>query len=108
MVMAFTLSHDYSIVPFRLRNNRGVLPIFYGFALPWLMTVVQAGLAPASRWHAVLWRRRRQRRIFAELRFAQRMRQRRALAQLSDRELRDIGLSRYDAEMELRKPFWRD
>ena len=33
--------------------------------------------------------------------------QRRQLGRLSERELRDIGLSRYDAEMELRKPFWR-
>jgi uncharacterized protein YjiS (DUF1127 family) len=29
------------------------------------------------------------------------------LARLSERDLKDIGLSRYDVEMELRKPFWR-
>jgi uncharacterized protein YjiS (DUF1127 family) len=29
------------------------------------------------------------------------------LLALSDRELRDIGVSRYDALAEARKPFWR-
>ena len=29
------------------------------------------------------------------------------LAALSDRELRDIGLTRYDAHREIGKPFWR-
>jgi len=32
---------------------------------------------------------------------------RRALAAMSDRSLRDIGLTRYDADWEARKPFWR-
>jgi uncharacterized protein YjiS (DUF1127 family) len=36
-----------------------------------------------------------------------RSRERDLLAQMSDRELKDIGASRYDAEMEVRKPFWR-
>lgn len=36
-----------------------------------------------------------------------RARERRGLAQLTDRELRDIGISRYEAEQEWRKPFWR-
>ena len=34
-------------------------------------------------------------------------RQRRELRQLTDRELKDIGLSRVDAEREAAKPFWR-
>lgn len=34
-------------------------------------------------------------------------RQRDALLSLSDRELRDIGISRYDAVTEARKPLWR-
>ncbi|MCW2238202.1 DUF1127 domain-containing protein [Azospirillum canadense] len=37
-------------------------------------------------------------------------RQRRENAQLlsmTDRELRDIGITRYEAQMESRKPFWR-
>ena len=36
-----------------------------------------------------------------------RARQRRDLAALSDYHLRDIGLSRSDAEREIGKPFWR-
>jgi uncharacterized protein YjiS (DUF1127 family) len=37
----------------------------------------------------------------------QRSRTRRALAELSDHSLRDIGLSRADVLQEIRKPFWR-
>lgn len=33
--------------------------------------------------------------------------QRRQLLSLDDRALRDIGISRADAEREYRKPFWR-
>ena len=33
--------------------------------------------------------------------------QRRRLRTLDDRLLKDFGVSRYDAEMESRKPFWR-
>jgi uncharacterized protein YjiS (DUF1127 family) len=36
-----------------------------------------------------------------------RARGRRELAALSDRCLHDIGLTRYDAQREARKPFWR-
>ena len=36
-----------------------------------------------------------------------RLRDRRALAMMSDRSLRDIGLTRYDADWEARKPFRR-
>lgn len=38
---------------------------------------------------------------------ADRARQRRALAQLSDFGLRDIGLTRYDVADETAKPFWK-
>ncbi|RCX32350.1 DUF1127 domain-containing protein [Thioalbus denitrificans] len=41
------------------------------------------------------------------LEWNQRARQRRQLARLDDYLLRDIGLSRVDAEQEARKPFWR-
>jgi uncharacterized protein YjiS (DUF1127 family) len=34
-------------------------------------------------------------------------RERRALAELDDRLLRDIGITRYDAAHEVAKPFWR-
>jgi len=37
----------------------------------------------------------------------ERHRQRRALSKLDDRMLRDIGISRADADSEYRKPFWR-
>jgi uncharacterized protein YjiS (DUF1127 family) len=37
-----------------------------------------------------------------------RQRQRYDLAQLDDRMLRDMGLSRTDAYRESQKPFWRD
>lgn len=36
-----------------------------------------------------------------------RARTRRALAELDDRILRDIGISRWEAEREAYKPFWR-
>ncbi len=39
--------------------------------------------------------------------YTRRSRTRRALTELSDHHLRDIGLSRYDALEESRKPFWR-
>jgi uncharacterized protein YjiS (DUF1127 family) len=38
----------------------------------------------------------------------QRLRGRRELATMNDRLLRDIGLTRYEVELELRKPFWRE
>jgi uncharacterized protein YjiS (DUF1127 family) len=36
-----------------------------------------------------------------------RVRERRAFTTIDDRELHDLGLSRYDVERELAKPFWR-
>jgi uncharacterized protein YjiS (DUF1127 family) len=36
-----------------------------------------------------------------------RSRERELLAQMSDWELKDIGISRYDAVREIQKPFWR-
>lgn len=50
-----------------------------------------AALRPLA-WLARVWRRRTER---AEL------------LSLTERELRDIGLTRYDALTEARKPFWR-
>jgi uncharacterized protein YjiS (DUF1127 family) len=66
--------------------------------------------------HALPARRRSApERAFALLRNAignvrlwqERAQQRRALAQLSPYLLRDLGITRYDAEMESNKPFWR-
>jgi uncharacterized protein YjiS (DUF1127 family) len=36
-----------------------------------------------------------------------RARERESLAQFTDRDLRDLGLSRLDASQEANKPFWR-
>jgi uncharacterized protein YjiS (DUF1127 family) len=43
--------------------------------------------------------------LFKEWR--RRVRGRAELAALSDRELHDIGMTRYDARREIGKPFWR-
>lgn len=40
-------------------------------------------------------------------RLREQSRQRTELLSLSDHELRDIGISRYDAVTEARKPLWR-
>jgi uncharacterized protein YjiS (DUF1127 family) len=37
-----------------------------------------------------------------------RIRQRQAFAKLDSRDLRDIGVSRWEVDRELAKPFWRD
>jgi uncharacterized protein YjiS (DUF1127 family) len=37
-----------------------------------------------------------------------RSKERRAFAQLDNRDLRDIGLSQWEVETELAKPFWRE
>jgi len=39
--------------------------------------------------------------------WASRSRERNLLAQMSETDLKDIGVSRYDATMEVQKPFWR-
>jgi uncharacterized protein YjiS (DUF1127 family) len=36
-----------------------------------------------------------------------RLRDRRELALMGERSLRELGLTRYDARQEIRKPFWR-
>lgn len=64
-------------------------------------------LAPIRRSFAVLhqWSMRRHIRAWRTMR--ERARQRRALAQLSDRDLRDIGITRYEVEFILRQSTWR-
>lgn len=54
----------------------------------WMPEFVLSGLKAA--WHGM-----------------ERFRQRRALSQLDDRMLRDIGLTRLDVEQEITKPFWQ-
>jgi uncharacterized protein YjiS (DUF1127 family) len=51
------------------------------------------------------WSIRRQVRAWRTM--TERARQRRALAQLSDRELRDIGITRYEVEFVMRQSPWR-
>jgi uncharacterized protein YjiS (DUF1127 family) len=58
--------------------------------------LVQGSLARLAQWSA-------QRRARNGLTMAERARQRRELAQLSDRELSDIGITRYDIEFVLRR-----
>ena len=38
--------------------------------------------------------------------FVEKSRTRRALRNLSDHQLRDIGITRYEANLEARRPFW--
>ena len=58
--------------------------------------------APFTGWGRICWR------IAARLlRLYDRQSQRRALLELDDRMLADIGLSREQAQTEGRKPFWR-
>ncbi|MDX1539947.1 MAG: DUF1127 domain-containing protein [Geminicoccaceae bacterium] len=52
-------------------------------------------------------RRTFRRMVEALLTWHERIRQRQALAALTDHMLRDIGLSRADVSMEVDKPFWR-
>ncbi len=47
------------------------------------------------------------RRILPDLLWFQRARQRRALAELDDRQLDDIGISREQAQREAAKRFWQ-
>jgi len=58
--------------------------------------------------HGLHRRRRNDRGWIALLKeWWRRMQDRRMLATMSEQSLRDIGISRYDAEFEARKPFWR-
>ncbi|MES9965026.1 MAG: DUF1127 domain-containing protein [Candidatus Sedimenticola sp. 20ELBAFRAG] len=59
-------------------------------------------MKPQNRVHSLI-------RAFAQLLgcWSNRYRQRQLLRQLEDHILKDIGLSRVDAEAEAMKPFWR-
>ena len=62
-------------------------------------------LAPATVMGKVIWAVNRAIRVLFV--WQERSRSRFELAQLNDRMLRDIGLSRVDALREASKPFWR-
>jgi len=67
------------------------------------MTSLGAAMADRRPRRAGLWRRALRRL----LRWNDRRRERRLLAAMSERELRDLSLNRLDVLRELRKPFWR-
>jgi len=57
---------------------------------------------------ATLWPRIRLARVTSWLHLCgQRSRQRRALATLSDHQLRDLGITREEVLLEIRRPPWR-
>jgi uncharacterized protein YjiS (DUF1127 family) len=75
------------------------------------MSIVQ--IAQGLRWqgwhrHGLHRRQRSDRGWIALLKtWWRRMQDRRTLATMSERSLRDIGISRYEAFYEASKPFWR-
>ena len=54
-----------------------------------------------------IFRRRWQGLVALMKKWSCRSRGRRELARMSDRSLQDIGLTPYDAYVEINKPFWR-
>ena len=62
------------------------------FRAPGLLDLVRRGVAGAAR-YVTLWVHRRRQRLH--------------LKDLDDRMLKDIGLSRAEADQEARTPFWR-
>lgn len=84
--------------PTRRLTRRTIQQIAYAWTL--VLSSVRQRLGSLAQ-------RSTQRRARTRLTMAERARQRRALARLSDRELRDIGLTRYDVEFVLRQSSWR-
>ena len=62
------------------------------FGAPGLLDLVRRGVASAAR-YVTLWVHRRRQRL--------------RLKDLDDRILKDIGISRAEADREARRPFWR-
>jgi uncharacterized protein YjiS (DUF1127 family) len=89
------LTHSlHSPAPIRLVVRRTVR------ACERVVSSVRRQLARLAQWST-------QRHARTRLSMVERARQRRALERLSDRELRDIGLTRYDIEFVLRQSSWR-
>ena len=61
---------------------------------------------PTAAWFGEFLLEAAARAVRTLLSWQERDRQRRALAQLDARMLNDIGLSRAEVDLELRKPFW--
>ena len=78
-----------------LRNGRVAAPLTKGHAGAWLPQ------------RARYWRVWSTAAISMIALWVERGRSRRVLAALDDHRLRDIGLSRADAQLESEKPFWR-
>jgi uncharacterized protein YjiS (DUF1127 family) len=57
--------------------------------------------------HQKILHRRREGLVALVKKWSGRSRGRRELARMSGRSLQDIGLSPYDAYIEINKPFWR-
>lgn len=87
---------DFGARHFEPQQRRGIAV----FAAILWSTQVIAGRAHAA---AALWRRA----IHTAILWRRRARERAELLSLNERALRDLGLSRYDALREGRKPFWR-
>jgi uncharacterized protein YjiS (DUF1127 family) len=69
------------------------------------LDLVRSASCAAGRWPDRTGKAERALRILSV--WIERARQRRHLADLSDRSLKDIGISRCDALREASKPFWR-
>ncbi|MGI9452684.1 MAG: DUF1127 domain-containing protein [Geminicoccaceae bacterium] len=93
--------------------NPGYGPLFSGVAAmvsPAHEVITRRSLyeqVPPLTFHPRAWPFAR-RILDAILRRHQRLAERRALRQLDDRLLQDIGIERSQALMEAEKPFWRD
>jgi uncharacterized protein YjiS (DUF1127 family) len=65
-------------------------------------------IAQRLHWQGLHWRQRSRRDLIALIKqWWRRMDDRRTLATMDDQSLRDIGVTRYEAWYEARKPFWR-
>jgi len=78
-----------------LRNDPLATPMIKGRTMPWWLLRTDHGRSWTMAAIAIvaLW--------------LERGRSRRVLATLDDHQLRDIGISRADAQLESEKPFWR-
>jgi uncharacterized protein YjiS (DUF1127 family) len=70
------------------------------------MSIVQ--ITQRLHWHGLHWHQRSDHGWIALVKmWWRRMQDRQTLATMSEQSLRDIGITRYEAWYEARKPFWR-
>jgi uncharacterized protein YjiS (DUF1127 family) len=96
VVMALIQTDRDNFVRFTVSFHSPVPIRALGRQIAHLSELVLAFVRPLAQW----WSQRARN----GLTMAERARQRRELAQLSDRELRDIGITRYEIEFVLRHP----